>query len=130
MPVEAYWVDDEQTLIQYDFEGVWTWEEFYPVYGQVVEMMKTVPHKVDNILDLRASRGVPPNALSHLKNLTDKQLPNTGVCIFVTDNSVLTLLYRTGAKFHPAINQTFALVKSLEEARDIVAESRSQRDAS
>ena len=53
MPVRVYWEDDSHTLVRYEFEGNWTWDELYPAYYQAIEMEKSVTHRVDVIMDMR-----------------------------------------------------------------------------
>jgi hypothetical protein len=87
MSVQANWYNNEKTIVQYDFEGKWTWDEFYPEYEKALKMEKEQAHRVDVVLDFRKSLGIPSNALTHLKNITDHQPENIGLSIFVTTNA-------------------------------------------
>ena len=97
MPIRVYWVDTEQTILRYDFEGRWTWDEFYPAYYEAIAMENAVSHRVDIILDMRTSHMIPANALLHMKNFSEKQPPNVGLSVFVTSNAFVIALYNTAS---------------------------------
>jgi len=124
MAVRVYWEDELQTIVRYDFEGKWTWEELYPVYDQAIAMETSAPHRVDIILDMRRSLGVPSNALSHLKNISDKQPANVGASIFVTESKFLLALYNVGCKFYYKIPHYFQVVPTIEAAHEMIAKLR------
>ena len=100
MPIRVYWDDPEKTIVRYDFEGNWTWDELYKVYYQAIAMETSVPYRVDIILDMRLSGRIPGNVLLHIKNFSEKQPPNVGLSIFVTTNAFITSLYHTATKFY------------------------------
>lgn len=124
MPVRVYWVNDEQTILRYDFEGVWTWEDFYPVYEQAIQMETSVTHRVDIIINMLDSKSIPGNALSHMKSMTDKLPENVGMGVFITRNRFVNILYDSGARFYPKIRDTFVIVSSLEEAMSLITDAQ------
>lgn len=128
MGIRVYWEDEAHTIVRYDFEGRWTWEELYPVYDEAIAMETSVPYRVDVILDMRRSQGVPGNALSHLKNISDKQPTNIGLSIFVTENKFLLALYSVGCKFYYKIPYYFQVVPTIEAAHAMIAKSRLQQE--
>ncbi len=129
MPVRIHWFDADQTIVYYTFEGKWTWDELYPVYYEAIAMEKAAPHRVDVILDFLRSDGVPGGALTHLKNISDKQPENIGLSIFVTENRFLNALYSTGAKFYKNIGRYFRLAPSMDEAIRMIAQDRGVAEA-
>ncbi|MEO8606838.1 MAG: hypothetical protein ABI690_03095 [Chloroflexota bacterium] len=124
MPVRVYGEDETHTLVHYDFEGNWTWDELYPAYYQAIEMEKSVSHRVDVILDMRQSKKIPSNALMHIKNISDKQPPNIGLSVIVTNSAFLASMYKIGVQFYAKIGHYFFLTTSLDEARQMIAKSR------
>ncbi len=124
MPVRVYWEDTDQTIVRYDFEGRWTWDELFPAYYQAIAMENAMPHRVDVILDMRKSQMIPANALLHMKNFSEKQPPNVGLSIFVTSNAFIISLYNTAIKFYAKIAFYFRLVKTLDEAHAMIADAR------
>ncbi len=128
MGVRVCWEDEAHTIVRYDFEGKWTWEELYPVYNEAIAMETAAPHRVDVILDMRRSQGVPSNALSHLKNISDKQPANVGLSIFVTESRFLVSLYNVGCKFYQKISYYFQVVPTIEAAHAMIDKARLQHD--
>lgn len=125
MGVSAYWLDDNlKDIVQYDFEGPWTWEDLYPVLDKALEMEKEQPHRVDVILNFTNSNVIPSNALVHVKNIIDKQPDNIGLSIFVTSNRFFTVMYNMATKIHPKFQQYFIIVNSFEAAHDLIKTDR------
>jgi hypothetical protein len=124
MPVRVYWEDEPQTIVRYDFDGPWTWDDLYPAYYQAIQMERSVEYRVDVILDLRHSGRMPANVLLHIKNISEKQPPNLGLSVFVTTNTFMHSLYQTGIRFYNKIGYYFRMVKTLDEAHSMIAQSR------
>ena len=126
MPVSAYWLNDEQTIVQYDFEGRWTWDEFYPEYQKALKMERSVTHRVDVVMDFRQSKSVPPSALTHMRKITDNQPDNIGLSVFVTTNPFFNVMYTAGVRFYPKMKDYFVIVETIEEAHEIIQAARKQ----
>jgi hypothetical protein len=126
MPVSAYWLNDEQTIVQYDFEGRWTWDEFYPEYQKALKMERSVTHRVDVLMDFRRSKSVPPSALTHMRKITDNQPDNIGLSVFVTTNPFFNVMYTAGVRFYPKMQDYFVIVETIEEAYEIIQAARKQ----
>jgi hypothetical protein len=124
MSVRVYWEDQSKTIVRYDFAGAWTWNELYAAYYEAIAMERSVAHRVDVILDLRASGPIPANALLHLKNFSEKQPPNIGLSFFVTSNNFIRSLYQVGTKFYGKIAHYFRVAATLEEASAAIAADR------
>lgn len=124
MAVRVYWLDEAKTLVQYDFVGDWTWEEFYPVLEEALVMEHSVPHRVDVICDFRSAGALPQNPLAHIKTITDRMPPNIGLSIFVTTNRFFNLMYDTAVRFYPKTKRFFVVASTMEEAHAIINEDR------
>jgi hypothetical protein len=124
MPIQIYWEDTEKTIVRYDFQGAWTWDDLYAVYYQAIDMETSVPHRVDIILDMRTSQRIPGNALLHIKNIAEKQPPNVGLSIFVTTNAFITSMYNMAIKVYGKIAYYFRLVSTLDDAHAMIENAR------
>jgi len=124
MGVSICWDDEEQTIVRYDFEGRWTWEEFYPAYEQAIAMEKSVPHRIDVILDMLNSYNIPLNAITHVRSISKKQPENLGLSVFVTTSAVVLSLYRVGMQFDAGLSRYFAAASTLEEAYQLISAAR------
>ena len=126
MAVSVQWFDEEKTLLKYEFIGIWTWEEFYPVLDEAHAMANSVAHRVDAICDFRSTTSLPENALANLKKITEKAPPNSGLSVFVTTSRFLTLMYDTAVKFYPKTKQFFVVAPTMDEAHACIREARTR----
>jgi hypothetical protein len=125
MPVRVSWFDETRRIILYELEGVWTWDDFYPVYEKAIAMETTSPERVDVILDMRQNKTVPANALLHIKGIADRQPPNLGVSVLVTSNRVIESLYAIGVRLYPSLEAYFDIAPSIDDALRIIEAARS-----
>lgn len=126
MAVRVYWLDEAKTLVQYDFVGDWTWEEFYPVLEEALVMEHSVSHRVDVVCDFRSAGALPQNVLVNLKTVTEKAPPNSGLSVFVTTNRFFILTYDTAVKFYPKTRQFYAVAETIEEAHALINAARAR----
>ncbi len=126
MPVRVSWFDEPQQIILYELEGVWTWDDFYPVYEKAIQMETAKTGRVDVILDMRQNKTVPANALMHIKGIADRQPPNMGISVMVTSNRVIESLYNIGIRLYPSLDTYFDVTPSLEGALQIIDAARSE----
>lgn len=122
--IEAFWDNDDHSIVYMLFSGKWTWDDFYTVDQQVIGMEKEGADRIDVIVDLRYSSGLPPNTLLHVKNIADRQSEKIGVNVLVTNSPLVHNLYKVGSKVYPQINRYFCVADSPEEARDMIDEAR------
>jgi hypothetical protein len=122
--IEVFWDNDARSIIYMVFEGHWTWDDFYAADRQVIEMEKDGPERIDVIVDLRRSAGLPPNTLLHVKNIADKQSAKMGLNVLVTTSPLIHSLYNVGARFYNRIGHYFCLAETPEDARRIIEETR------
>jgi len=129
MSVRAYWQDETKTIVRYDFDGEWDWNELYTAYYEAIAMEKSVEHRVDVILDMRRGGRIPGNVLLHVKNFSDRQPPNIGLSVIVTENAFVHSLYKVGAKFYSKIGYYFRVATTLEAADSMIATDRARSAA-
>jgi hypothetical protein len=124
MPVTVFWEDPEKTVVRYDFQGSWTWDELYAVYYEAIGMEKSVTHRVDVILDMSTSSRIPGNAILHVKNLAEKQPSNMGISVFVTRNPFIVSMYNMAVRVYGKVAFYFRIAKTLDEAHAMIATAR------
>jgi hypothetical protein len=124
MAVQVCWDDDQKTIVRYDFDARWTWDDFYEAYYQAIDMQASVTHRVDAIFDMQQTRRLPDNALLHLRNLSEKQPANMGYTVIVSSNSFILSLYTLAIQNHAKIAHYFRLVHKLEQAYSLISHAR------
>lgn len=115
MGITAEWDNPEKTVILFTNAGNQTWEEFFAGVKKVNEMINSVDHKVDLIIDGRELKSIPPSAMTHFRNALNTLPPTTRV-IGVVNNPFVRAIGNVMQK----ISKTKMIsVSTLEEARAI-----------
>ncbi|MFN8371807.1 MAG: hypothetical protein U0694_02875 [Anaerolineae bacterium] len=78
MAANVKWESEEQKVIVFTFENYWTLDEYYDVLKQSNVMMDQVQHKVNMIIDVRASKSVPSGFMSALRTVSKHPHANSG----------------------------------------------------
>ncbi len=122
MPVNVKWYDERQAVLWYSYEGRWTWDEFYQAFEHGNEMIESVEHKVDTIIDLRRSSLLPSNVMSRGNFMSAKLHPRHGTTVVVGANSFVQLLYDMFRKLYgkTADKMHLRFVQTLDEAFTIL----------
>src|SRR5690348_4176726 len=123
MPVQLDWENDAQTVVHMEFIGQWTWEEAYNGSRIGFEMLESVDHRVNVIIDMRRSTGLPVLALTHARNMIAKRHARTGMTVFLGANELFLTLWRifSSAYKQVAHSQEFAFARDMDEAYKIFA---------
>ncbi|MEO0595432.1 MAG: hypothetical protein AAF126_04925 [Chloroflexota bacterium] len=128
MPIRIFWLDEtKKDILQYEFVGKWTWDDFFPIYEEALVLEKEQPHRVDVILDFRQSATIPPNALTHIKSITYKLPDNIGLSIFVTKNHFFQVMHDMAVSIYPPTKQYFVVVKTIEDAHASIMADRAEK---
>jgi hypothetical protein len=119
MPVESVFANAECTLVEVRIRGQWTWEELVAGVQQLVFLIKSVPHPVDVIADLRGSTPPEMNFLN--------RLPEIGK--FYAENQRLTVVVGLPPGILVAVAQLYSrvyrplhLVQTMEQAHRLIAD--------
>lgn len=129
MSVSIRWYDEAHTIIYYTFSERWTWEEYYPAYDDTIVLMDSVPYKVDFIMDMLNSKGLPPGALQQIKRAADRNHPNMGLAVYVGMNFITQAIGELFLKIYPmsAEKYPFAFARTIEEAEQKILRRREER---
>jgi hypothetical protein len=125
MPVYVRWDDDTKQVLHYTIEGDWTAQDFVAAVRQGIAMQKSVDYMVDVISNFTNSNNIPL-AWSQVNGVL-KGAPKWGVNAIVTNGMLLTNMVQVGSRLYPKVYGSFVVVRTLDEARKLCAESRMQR---
>ncbi len=132
MAVHIQWDNSEKTVLRYDFEGRWTWQEFMAIFPQAKTMASTVQHTVHSIvnpLDDKSRGYLPPNTLAQVVQLYRGAPPNIGATVIVGGSEFFRTLNRLSRRFYPRIAERYQFADTLEEARSILRKEIDQKSA-
>jgi hypothetical protein len=127
MGIQVCWDNPEQTILRYDFEGQWTWEEFRAAATEAFAMTVSVPHVVDTITYFHKGTLLPANALNQFRQAMLGAPPNRGINAIVGGTTLVRTTVYLFMKIYGILAQRLLLCGSLEQARSIL--ERRQRAA-
>ncbi len=120
MAITMSWANDQRTVIYYAVEGRWSWNELYAVINHAHALMDGVNHRVDSIIDLRKSLGVPGGPMWHGRRLASNRHPNTGRMVFVGAPPFLSTLFDTMRRIYPEAVARVMFAETPEEAQALL----------
>jgi hypothetical protein len=119
MPIS--WQDDAKTVLYFNPQGEWTWEEFFDAAGQVNGYIAGVSHPVFVITNLNDSILPPGNAIPHFRNDILQKPENTAALIFlINDGFKRTMISVLREMIHGKHGEMLFSANSLDEAYDII----------
>jgi hypothetical protein len=124
MGIEVYWDDEAKTILRYDFEGRWTWDEFYKRCNKVIAMKAESLRRIDLMLDMRGSKYIPSDGIHHVQQITRLYSDGIGISVFVSDNHFFHTVFDVGVKLHSNLRDRYWLVETPDAARKIISEVR------
>jgi hypothetical protein len=127
MSIAIDWFDAEHTIIRYQFEGRWTWDDLYGAITQVNTMLASVDHKVDVIIDFERSLGVPPGALTHLRSNSLRAADNWNGGVFVGVNPFIRALLSAFLSVNRKLTERYAVANTMGEAQAIIQRWRAKK---
>lgn len=116
MGITAEWDNPEKTVILFTNSGDQDWNEFFAGVKKVNEMIRSVDHNVDLIIDGRDLGSIPPSAMTHFRNALNSLPPTTRVIGVVTSPFIRAI----GNVMQKIAKTKMISVSTLEEARAIV----------
>lgn len=119
------WDNPEKTILLFELDDQWTWQELYNLSDEFHALMDSVPHVVDLIFQLPpGSSRVPPGIVAGLPRLIARSHPREGKNIVVGQvpiaRSILDLVRRVyGLR---QIAEQFHVVDTLEQAYQLIGQ--------
>lgn len=132
MKVNIAWDNEEQTIVRYTFEPGWDWLDLYTAMDNAGELIQTVSHGVDVLMDLSQANLIPKNAISQIKRGYDNpKSPNIGLTVVVTPNSFMNAMVSMAKKIWGGGSSEWELefVKTIDEAYATIEAHRKDEKA-
>jgi hypothetical protein len=120
MAVRVFWDNDDQTIIHYQFDENWTWDEFFPAKAHAQELINTVSHKVGVILETHHNGVIPHNLLGNFRNGLRTKHPNTAIVVIVVTRPFIRTMISTVRALSPLAFVHLEMAFTLDEARLLI----------
>ena len=125
MPITVHWDDPHQTIVRWDFEGAWTWQDFYQAQAESDALITSVEHTVDVVANVARSPSLPRNPLSRYRQARQSTPRNRGVVVVVGANSfVMSIIQIYNPVFGRKLRDEFLFADTLDDARTLIKQFR------
>ena len=112
------WENNARTVIRFTFSGEWDWDEFYRVLDQ---REPCAPGQTTcALIDLRAVRSVPADAVQHLRRVAHIVGATGGLIIVIATSVNAATTFRLFITIYRSVAHRFRLVESDRDAFDIL----------
>lgn len=121
MPITVQWDNPEKTIIRVTFDGRWTHREFTTAVQQRRQLMESVTHHVDVIVDMSGGQFIPTRMITTLVNLNRHIPANRRLLIYVRASRLFRVIVSTVVRIVPRAGQNVLFVDSISDAKAIIA---------
>jgi hypothetical protein len=125
MPIITQWDNDEKTIVRHDFQGRWTWEEFFEAERRANELVATVTHRVDIISNMREGAMPHQGALANARSVIHRLKANLGVIVVVV-NPLLAATTKVFKKVDKDFDRVVRAANSVQDARQVIEQERAK----
>ena len=116
MGVEVRWVNPDKTVILFVYVHPWSWDDLHEARSTRDDMLEAVDHAVTVIVDLTASRQLPPNLFAGIRRVWEKKHSKSGSIILVCPNPLLRSACNVLLRLTPGMTSHVRMTYTLSEA--------------
>lgn len=124
MGITISWDNAEQTVIRWDFEQGWTWDDYREAALETNAMIESVGYTVGLLRNVNNS--APPqggNVLSQWQRTLVQAPSNMGPLVMVDANTFLNMMSMVFSQVQNRKGKQLLTAPSLEEGRALLAEA-------
>jgi len=127
MPIHLDWDTTLPNVIYYTFEGRWTWTEFLTTFEKELQIVKARDMaRYDVITDFLQSAVLPKGpGIAHVYSVFRRYPPNWGITVIVNRSMLIRAMVDIGSKLHPDTRGHYYTTDTVEAARRLIQENRS-----
>jgi hypothetical protein len=121
MSFNLTWENAAQTVLRFESDGTWTWEEYDKAFDQTCELVNSVDHKV-NVLFIQSKFTPNGSPIPHVQRTTKLIPHNVSKLVMVGGSLFLRSLYEVMVKVNPRLAQQIIFANTLDEAHLLIGE--------
>lgn len=129
MGIRVQWDNDAHTVVRYDFERQWTWEDFYTAKNAATALIDSVENPVAVMFDIPADVIVPSNFVSRMTGMLRQKHKRSYALVIVGGNSYTRALLGVLSSLADRMGSLLKVFNTLDEARAWIQEQETQRFA-
>jgi len=122
MGINVAWANEEQTQVLQQFEGKVTADDYYNVVNMSANLLNSVTHAVDIIMDVRTAKTDMAGFL-RVSSYSNKKVPgNQRLVIVVGANKFMQKMVDIASHIAPKAIENVHFVDTMDKAMTIIAE--------
>jgi hypothetical protein len=126
MSVTVSWDNQQHTALRFDYEGEWTWEEWYAAMDEaetVINLHGDIVHFIHNVGN---SMYLPKNAMTNFKQNAIHFHAMVGMTFIVSDNHFIKVMFNTFKRFAREWAARYHFVATVDEARQMILDDTAE----
>ncbi|GAB4526920.1 MAG: hypothetical protein OHK0046_44170 [Anaerolineae bacterium] len=121
MTIQISWDDDvTYSTLRYDFNGMWSWDDFARVNRTAFGMIRKIHHQVNVIFNLEHSSDFPVGALDAIQRMLAVAPSNLGLIVVANPDSLAEYSFRMLSKFDDDLGARLVMAETIELAQDTI----------
>jgi hypothetical protein len=122
MGIQVVWDDVGQTIIRWDFDKEWDWNDFWAAFDSSIRMAGSSTYRMDVIPNVTNSKRLPIGALGAFKSIDTKLPEFTKLVVVAGPDSITSVMIKTFAQINRI--DSWRTAKTVDEARVIILKDR------
>jgi hypothetical protein len=129
MAMQMYWATDIDTVLMWEFNDHWTWDEYHSHIKTLITMSSVakVP-RVDIIVDMTKSAGIPSGIISNILAGNPAEGSNTngwGLTVVVGGGVLIQTMLNVMRTLSSVIREHYITANNIPEAKKLILRERS-----
>jgi hypothetical protein len=110
MSVTVNWLNEEKTAAHLQFLAPWTWEEHEAVRDDLDDMLHSVSHEVDLVIEADTTQDIPQETLMHLRRAFGNTNSNVRRYILVGMPQAIHEMFDVAERYYTALGGSLEFV--------------------
>ena len=115
MPISVQWDNPDKTLLRWNFEGKWTWDDYYAAMEQNNALLDSIQSKADLLIDMQQTNIVAAGFTSQFRRISQFH-PKAGFAIIVLNSRFIEIMLNMLMNFQPAMRLRLSSRTRLKKA--------------
>jgi len=122
MAIHVLWDDAEQSIIRWDFDSEWDWNDFWNAFAESIRMGEGYTRRVDVIPNVTNTKRLPIGALGAFKTVDTKMPDFTKLVVVAGSDSITRTIIKTFAQINRI--DSWRTATTVDEARALIMDDR------
>jgi hypothetical protein len=128
MPISVQWDNPDKTLLRWNFEGKWTWDDYYAAMEQNNALLDSIQSKADLLIDMQQTNIVAAGFTSQFRRISQFH-PKAGFAIIVLNSRFIEIMLNMLMNFQPAMRHQVIVTDSIEKGFQIWNERQANQSS-